>query len=177
MNCICQYWLQFIWSFIWIFFSWLVGIQIFKHFKLNHLFLITYFLSEKAYSSHDNLNDSLIHLFISLYEREHEVAQSCPTLHDPMDCRLPGSSFHGIFQARVLEWVAISFSREFSQSRDRTRVSHTAGRRFTIWATREAHFTVYKYPIQRRQWHPTPVLLPGESHGWRSLVGYSPWGR
>ena len=36
---------------------------------------------------------------------ENEVAQSCPTLHDPMDCSLPGSSIHGIFQARVLEWV------------------------------------------------------------------------
>ena len=40
-----------------------------------------------------------------------EVAQSCPTLCDPMDCSPPGSSIHGIFQARVLEWVAISFSR------------------------------------------------------------------
>ena len=38
---------------------------------------------------------------------ESEVAQLCPTLHDPMDCSLPGSSAHGIFQARVLEWVAI----------------------------------------------------------------------
>ena len=44
-------------------------------------------------------------------ESENEVAQSCPTLNDPMDCNLPGSSIHGIFQARVLEWVAISFSR------------------------------------------------------------------
>ena len=42
---------------------------------------------------------------------ESEVAQSCATLRDPMDCRLPGSSVHGIFQARVLEWVAISFYR------------------------------------------------------------------
>ena len=41
---------------------------------------------------------------------ESEVAQSCPTLGDPMDCNLPGSSVHGIFQARVLEWVAIAFS-------------------------------------------------------------------
>ena len=41
---------------------------------------------------------------------ESEVAQLCPTLHDPMDCSLPGSSIHGIFQARVLEWVAIAFS-------------------------------------------------------------------
>ena len=41
---------------------------------------------------------------------ESEVAQLCPTLCDPMDCSLPGSSVHGIFQARVLEWVAIAFS-------------------------------------------------------------------
>ena len=41
---------------------------------------------------------------------EREVTQSCPTLHDPMDCSPPGSSVHGIFQARVLEWVAIAFS-------------------------------------------------------------------
>ena len=43
-------------------------------------------------------------------KRESEVTQSCSTLSDPMDCRLPGSSIHGIFQARVLEWVAIAFS-------------------------------------------------------------------
>ena len=54
-----------------------------------------------------------------------------------MDCSLPGSSIHGIFQARVLEWVAISFSRGSSRPRDRTWVSHTVGRRFTVWATRE----------------------------------------
>ena len=47
-----------------------------------------------------------------------EVTQSCPTLHDPMDCSLPGSSIHGIFQARVLEWGAIAFSRGSSQARD-----------------------------------------------------------
>ena len=41
---------------------------------------------------------------------ESEVAQPCPTLRDPMDCSLPGSSVHGIFQARVLEWGAIAFS-------------------------------------------------------------------
>ena len=68
---------------------------------------------------------------------ESEVAQSCPTLCNPMDCSLPLSSIHGIFQARVLEWVAISFSRGPSQLRDRTWVSHIVGRRFTIWATRE----------------------------------------
>ena len=52
-----------------------------------------------------------------------EVAQSCPTLCDPMDCSLPGSSVRGILQARILEWVAISFSRRSSQPKDRTRVS------------------------------------------------------
>ena len=72
------------------------------------------------------------------FESESEVTQSCPTLCDPMDCSLPASSVCGIFQARVLEWVAISFSRRSSQARDRTRVSCIAGRRFTIWATREA---------------------------------------
>ena len=61
-----------------------------------------------------------------------EVAQSCPTLCDPMDCSLPGSSIHGIFQARVLESVAISFSRVSFQPRDRTQVSRTAGRRVTV---------------------------------------------
>ena len=69
---------------------------------------------------------------------ESKVAQSCPTLCDPMDCSLSGSSIHGIFQARVLEWIAISFSRGSSWPRTRTRVSHIAGRRFTLWATREA---------------------------------------
>ena len=50
------------------------------------------------------------------------VAQSCQTLCSPMDCSLPGSSVHRIFPARILEWVAISFSRGFSQRRDWTRV-------------------------------------------------------
>ena len=67
-----------------------------------------------------------------------EVAQSCPTLCNPMECSLPGSSIHGIFQARILEWVAISFSRGSSRPRDQSQVSHIVGRRFTIWATREA---------------------------------------
>ena len=61
-----------------------------------------------------------------------EVAQLCPTLCSPTDCSLPGSSIHGIFQARVLQWVAISFSRGSSRPRDRTLVSCTAGRRFTL---------------------------------------------
>ena len=57
------------------------------------------------------------HLSVYL-ESESEVAQSCPTLCDPMDCSLPGSSVHGIFQARVLKWGAISFSRGSSRPRE-----------------------------------------------------------
>ena len=67
------------------------------------------------------------------------VAKSCPALCHPMDCSLPGSPVHEILQARVLEWVAISFSTGSFQPRDQTQVSCTAGRSFTIWATREAH--------------------------------------
>ena len=67
-----------------------------------------------------------------------EVTQLCSTLCDPMGCSLQGFSVHEIFQARVLEWVAISFSRESSQPRDRTWVSCIAGTHFTVWATREA---------------------------------------
>ena len=64
-------------------------------------------------------------------KEEREVAQSFPTLCDPIDCSLPGFSIHRIFQARVLEWVAISFSRGSSRPRDQTQVFHIAGRRFT----------------------------------------------
>ena len=48
---------------------------------------------------------------VVMYGCESEVVQSCPTLCDPMECGLPGSSIHGIFQARILEWVAISYFR------------------------------------------------------------------
>ena len=63
-------------------------------------------------------------------ESEGEVPQSCPTLCDPMDCSPPGSSVHAIFQAWVLEWVAISFSRWSSRPRNRTQVSRIVGRCF-----------------------------------------------
>ena len=56
-----------------------------------------------------------------------------------MDCSPPGSSVHGILQARILEWVAISFSRGSSQPGDWTQISCIAGRCFNLWATREAH--------------------------------------
>ena len=64
------------------------------------------------------------------------AVQSCPTLCDPMDCSPPGSSVHGILQAKILEWVVIPFSRASSWPRDLTRVFHIADKFFTIWATR-----------------------------------------
>ena len=70
------------------------------------------------------------------------MAQSCPTLCDPMDCSPPGSSVHRILQARVLEWVAISFSRGSSRPRDRTQVSRIRGRCFNLWATREEEMVI-----------------------------------
>ena len=63
------------------------------------------------------------------------VTQSCPTVCDPMGCSPPGPSVGGISQARILEWVVLSFSRGSSRSRDRTRVSCIAGSFLTIWAT------------------------------------------
>ena len=67
-----------------------------------------------------------------------DSVMSCLTLCDSMDCSPSGSSVHGIFQARILEWVAISFSKGSSWQRDWTQVFCSAGRFFTVWATREA---------------------------------------
>ena len=72
-----------------------------------------------------------------------EVAQPCPALCDPMDYSLSGSSVHGIFQARILEWGAISFSRRSSRPRDWIRVSRVVGRCFTVLATREVPRNIY----------------------------------
>ena len=75
-----------------------------------------------------------------------KVAQSCPTLCDPVDRNLPGSSVHGILQARILEWVAIPFSRGSSQPRDWTQVFCIAGRFFTPeipGKPREKEYPVY----------------------------------
>ena len=95
---------------------------------------------------------------------ESEVAQSCPSLCDPVDCSLRGSSIHGIFQARALEWVAISFSRGSSWSRDGTWVSHTASKRFyhlsqydilqqnyELITQRKANATKFSYKCQNQK--------------------------
>ena len=107
-----------------------------------------------------------------------EVAQSCPALCNPMDYSLPGSSVHGIFQARVLEQVAISFSKGSSQPRDQTRVSRIVGRCFTVWAMREAQ--VYKCLQKKggersqRDWMQWP-LGQVESYVFFQVSCYLPW--
>ena len=80
-------------------------------------------------------------------ESESEVSQSCLILCDPMDYSLPYFFIHGVFQARILEWVAILFSRESSQPRDQTLVSCMAGRFLTVWATRKPSFCLAKLGI------------------------------
>ena len=88
------------------------------------------------------LNPRSVYPFLNFHvlkRKESEIAQLCLTLHNPTDCSLSGSSVHGIFQARVLEWVPISFCRGSFPPRDQARVSHIVGRRFTVWATREAN--------------------------------------
>ena len=66
------------------------------------------------------------------------VTPLCLTLSNSMGCSPPGSSLHMIFQAKILDWVAIPFSREYSQPRNWIWVSCTAGKLFTVWATKEA---------------------------------------
>ena len=74
-----------------------------------------------------------------------KVTLSCLTLWDPMDCSLPGSSTHGILQAKILEWVDTPISRGSFQHRDRTQVSHIAGGFFTSWATMEAQIELGQF--------------------------------
>jgi len=75
-----------------------------------------------------------------------KVTESCLILCDRMDCSPPDSSVHGILQARILEWVAMPFSRGSSQLRESNLISFVsciAGRFFTVWATRETHDFVW----------------------------------
>ena len=85
------------------------------------------------------------------------LAQSCLTPWDLMDYSPPGSSVHGILQARILEWVAMTCSRMSSWCRDQTQVSCTAGRFFAVWATREGH--AYKIIIKHRNQSDRSFLL------------------
>ena len=163
------------------------------------------------------------------------LLQSCPTLCNPIDGSPPGSSDHGILQARTLEWVAIFSSNAWKwkvkvkslscvwllgtpwtaayqapPSMGFSRQEYWSGmllpspflslayiNLFSIKTSKYLAFNTYLMVVwiyfiswincfysfiflqlcnRRRQWHPSPVLLPGKFHGWRSLVGCSPWG-
>ena len=101
--------------------------------NMQHFFV----RSENYHTLPRSENYTLWECDTEIWSEESEVAQSRPSLWDPMDWVLPGSSVHGIFQAIVLEWIAISFSRASSWPRDQTQVSRIVGRHFTVWATRE----------------------------------------
>ena len=87
---------------------------------------------------------------------ESEVTQSCPMLCDPMDCSPPGSSIHGIFQARGLEWSATAFSRGYSGPSDQTQVSHIVGRLYHLshcyLNVRVFLFFAFKSILTNEQW-------------------------
>ena len=86
--------------------------------------------------------------FEDTYLHECLVAKLCPTLCDAIDCSLPGSSVRGILQAKILEWVAILFSRRPSWTWVWTQVFCTAGGFFTIWVTREPFKGIFtRFPI------------------------------
>ena len=90
---------------------------------------------------------------------EREVAQSYPTLSNPIDCSLPGSFIHRIFQARIMEWVAISFSRVSSWPRNWTQVSHISGRLFImgnlLWLYKEPRKMVLMNLFAELHWRQT----------------------
>ena len=98
------------------------------------------FLKGDGHQENNSRRDSKCHLVNIVFQGSVLVHHLCPTLCDLMDCSQPGSSIHGIFQAGILEWVAISVLRGFSQPRDQIQVSCIASRFFTDWATREVPF-------------------------------------
>ena len=79
---------------------------------------------------------------------ESEFTQSCPTLSDPMDCSLPWSSIHGIFQARVLEWGAIAFSKRYSMQAEikLSNILGSSGVLFLVYYHGEGNGTPLQYP-------------------------------
>ena len=107
-----------------------------------------------------------------------EVAQLCLTLCDPTDCSLPGSSVLGIFQAKTLEWVAISFSGGSSQPRDWTWVSHIVSRSFFLSATREVPHNSVKI-IRFSQLTDSIIIIKFLLYSWQSCLSGSsllcPW--
>ena len=104
--------------------------------------------------------------------RESEVAQSCPTLSDPMDCSLPGSSIHEIFQARVLEWVAIAFSGSLGYPLQYSWVSLVVQMVKNLPTMRETWVQFLNWEDSPGGGHGNPLqyCCLENPQGWRSLV-------
>ena len=101
-------------------------------------------------------------------------ALSCLTLGNPRGCSPADSSIHGILQARILEWVAIPFSRGYSRPRDGTQVSCTAGRFCSVWGTREARPVIYVYANTRM--YLLPLLPPSHPSRSSQSITWAPCG-
>ena len=95
-----------------------------------------------------------------------EVAQSCPTLSDPMDCSPPGSSVHGTFQARALEWGALPSPRAARYLNIPPSVPSASQKQ----ANKQQK--ILQLQTWRREWQSIPIFLPGEFRGQRNLGGY-----
>ena len=107
------------------------------------------------------------------------VTQSCPTLWDPTDCSPPGSSAHGILQERILEWVAMPFSRGSSQPRGWTWDSSIAGIFFTIWSIGKSssstkHWFSFFYYANCLSFYNTNILLI--KYLWKKFSHIEVWG-
>ena len=112
--------------------QWLGKFQILKYYSSNETLHDNFILN--MLNSHCTQSPLLLEVINIITEKkESEIAQSCPTLCNPMYCNLPSSSVHGIFQAIVLEWIAISFSSGSSLPRSQTWVSHIVDRGFTVY--------------------------------------------
>ena len=114
-------------------------------------------------------NKVLSQMYFALGFLLYSISQSCPTLYNPTDCSPPDSSVHRIFQARILEWVAISYFKGSSRPRDWTDVSYVS-------CTPDGW--VGKNPW-RKEWLPTPIflpvsVLPMNTQDW-SLLGWTAW--
>ena len=118
----------------------------------SSLFFCTYFPTDTKYVLH--VSFLLLNLFLQMCVCT-KLLQSCLTLCDPTDCSPPGSSVHGILQARIVEWAAIPFCRGSSQPRDQTHVSCTEGRFFTIWASRRVDSLGYDSAIKNKELMPS----------------------
>ena len=129
------------------------------------LFVSTQFILQSQWLSRFPLNLLTVNPDCSIYC---PITESCSTLCEPMDCSLPGSTTHGIFQARILEWVAIFFSRGSSQSRDWTQVSCTAGTLYPLshqGSLNLFHFLFWTVFSADRFWTPWSHLEKGSVQG------------